>query len=129
MASFDQTRREVARMTLERLSGDGRIHPARIEETVEKCRHDLELQMKREGERAVMELGIHGLHPDLIKLIVALPITPLSGQWAARTWSLTTWTTSLPQTCADKTKAPHPASPVRGFFKKGELQWIFLHLT
>ena len=56
-------------MTLERLIGDGRIHPARIEETVEKCRHDLELQMKREGERAVMELGIHGLHPDLIKLI------------------------------------------------------------
>ena len=53
-------------MTLERLIGDGRIHPARIEETVEKCRHELELQMKREGERAVMELGIHGLHPDLI---------------------------------------------------------------
>ena len=50
-------------MTLERLIGDGRIHPARIEETVEKCRHDLELQMKREGERAVMELGIHGLAP------------------------------------------------------------------
>ena len=69
LSSFDQTRREVARMTLERLIGDGRIHPARIEETVEKCRHDLELQMKREGERAVMELGIHGLHPDLIKLI------------------------------------------------------------
>ena len=52
LSSFDQTRREVARMTLERLIGDGRIHPARIEETVEKCRHDLELQMKREGERA-----------------------------------------------------------------------------
>ena len=69
LSSFDQTRREVARMTLERLIGDGRIHPARIEETVEKCRHDLELQMKREGERAVMELGIHGLHPDLIKLL------------------------------------------------------------
>ena len=49
LSSFDQTRREVARMTLERLIGDGRIHPARIEETVEKCRHDLELQMKREG--------------------------------------------------------------------------------
>ena len=64
LSSFDQTRREVARMTLERLIGDGRIHPARIEETVEKCRHDLELQMKREGERAVMELGIHGLHPE-----------------------------------------------------------------
>ena len=57
LSSFDQTRREVARMTLERLIGDGRIHPARIEETVEKCRHDLELQMKREGERAVMELA------------------------------------------------------------------------
>ena len=54
LSSFDQTRREVARMTLERLIGDGRIHPARIEETVEKCRHDLELQMKREGERCCM---------------------------------------------------------------------------
>ena len=69
LSSFDQTRREVARMTLEKLIGDGRIHPARIEETVEKCRHDLELQMKREGEKAVMELGVHGLHPDLVKLI------------------------------------------------------------
>ena len=80
LSSFDQTRREVARMTLERLIGDGRIHPARIEETVEKCRHDLELQMKREGERAVMELGIHGLHPDLIKLIGRLKYRPSFGQ-------------------------------------------------
>ncbi len=67
-------------MTLERLIGDGRIHPARIEETVEKCRHDLELQMKREGERAVMELGIHGLHPDLIKLIGRLKYRTSFGQ-------------------------------------------------
>ena len=80
LSSFDQTRREVARMTLERLIGDGRIHPARIEETVEKCRHDLELQMKREGERAVMELGIHGLHPDLIKLIGRLKFRTSYGQ-------------------------------------------------
>ena len=80
LSSFDQTRREVARMTLERLIGDGRIHPARIEETVEKCRHDLELQMKREGERAVMELGIHGLHPDLIKLIGRLKYRTSYGQ-------------------------------------------------
>ena len=79
LSSFDQTRREVARMTLERLIGDGRIHPARIEETVEKCRHDLELQMKREGERAVMELGIHGLHPDLIKLIVNVTLARRAG--------------------------------------------------
>ena len=80
LSSFDQTRREVARMTLERLIGDGRIHPARIEETVEKCRHELELQMKREGERAVMELGIHGLHPDLIKLIGRLKYRTSYGQ-------------------------------------------------
>ena len=80
LSSFDQPRREVARMTLERLIGDGRIHPARIEETVEKCRHDLELQMKREGEKAVMELGIHGLHPDLIKLIGRLKYRTSFGQ-------------------------------------------------
>ena len=80
LSSFDQTRREVARMTLERLIGDGRIHPARIEETVEKCRHDLELQMKREGEHAVMELGIQGLHPDLIKLIGRLKYRTSFGQ-------------------------------------------------
>ena len=62
LSSFDQTRREVARMT------------------VEKCRHDLELQMKREGEKAVMELGIHGLHPDLIKLIGRLKYRTSFGQ-------------------------------------------------
>ena len=80
LSSFDQARREVARMTLERLITDGRIHPARIEETVEKCRRELELQMKREGERAVMELGIHGLHPDLVKLIGRLKYRTSFGQ-------------------------------------------------
>ena len=80
LSSFDQVRREIARISLERLIQDGRIHPARIEETVEKCRHDLELQMKREGERAVMELGIHGLHPDLIKLIGRLKYRTSFGQ-------------------------------------------------
>ena len=69
LSSFDQTRREVARMALERLIADGRIHPARIEETVDKCRRELEIQMKREGDKAIMELGIHSLHPDLVKLI------------------------------------------------------------
>jgi ribonuclease Y len=69
LSSFDQTRREVARMALERLIADGRIHPARIEETVDKCRRELEIQMKREGDKAVMELGVHSLHPDLVKLI------------------------------------------------------------
>ena len=56
-------------MALERLIADGRIHPARIEETVDKCRRELEIQMKREGDKAVMELGVHSLHPDLVKLI------------------------------------------------------------
>ncbi len=68
-------------MTLERLIGDGRIHPARIEETVEKCRHDLELQMKREGERAVMEVGVHGLHPPIWSSCSAASNTaPVFGQ-------------------------------------------------
>ena len=80
LSSFDQTRREIARMALERLIADGRIHPARIEETVDKCRRELELQMKREGEKAVMDLGIHSLHPDLVKLIGRLKYRTSYGQ-------------------------------------------------
>ena len=80
LSSFDQTRREVARMALERLITDGRIHPARIEETVDKCRRELEIQMKREGEKAVMDLGIHSLHPDLVKLIGRLKYRTSFGQ-------------------------------------------------
>ena len=80
LSSFDQTRREVARMALEKLIGDGRIHPARIEETVDKCRRELELSMKREGEKAVLDVGIHGLHPDLIKLLGRLKYRTSFGQ-------------------------------------------------
>ena len=80
LSSFDQTRREVARMALERLIADGRIHPARIEETVDKCRRELEIQMKREGDKAIMELGIHSLHPDLVKLIGRLKYRTSFGQ-------------------------------------------------
>ena len=80
LSSFDQTRREVARMALERLIADGRIHPARIEETVDKCRRELEIQMKREGDKAVMDLGIHSLHPDLVKLIGRLKYRTSYGQ-------------------------------------------------
>ncbi|MDD4849870.1 MAG: ribonuclease Y [Gemmiger sp.] len=80
LSSFDQTRREVARMALERLIADGRIHPARIEETVEKCRRELEITMKREGDHAAMDLGIHGLHPDLVKLVGRLRFRTSYGQ-------------------------------------------------
>ena len=80
LSSFVQTRREVARMALERLIADGRIHPARIEETVEKCRRELEIQMKREGDKAVMDLGVHSLHPDLVKLIGRLKYRTSFGQ-------------------------------------------------
>ena len=80
ISSFDPVRREVARQTLEKLISDGRIHPARIEETVEKARKDVELTIKKEGERAVMEAGIHGLHPELVKLIGRLKYRTSYGQ-------------------------------------------------
>lgn len=80
LSSFDPVRREVARQTLEKLISDGRIHPARIEETVEKCRRDLELVMKREGEKAVLEVGLHGIHPDMVKLLGRLRYRTSYGQ-------------------------------------------------
>ena len=69
LSGFDPVRREVARLTLERLITDGRIHPARIEETVEKVTKELEQQIKAAGENAMFEVGIFGLHPEIIKLI------------------------------------------------------------
>ena len=80
LSSFDPVRRVVARMTLEKLISDGRIHPARIEETVEKCRRELELAMKREGEKAVMDVGVHGIHPDMVKLLGRLRYRTSYGQ-------------------------------------------------
>ena len=80
LSSFDPVRREVARMTLEKLISDGRLHPARIEETVEKCRRELELAMKREGEKAVMDVGVHGIHPDMVKLLGRLRYRTSYGQ-------------------------------------------------
>ena len=69
LSSFDQFRREVARVSLERLIADGRIHPARIEEIVEKVRQELEEDIFKEGENTLMRLGIHGMHPELVRLI------------------------------------------------------------
>ncbi len=80
LSSFDPVRREIARMTLEKLISDGRIHPARIEETVDKCRRELELTMKREGEKAVMDVGLHGVHPDVVKLLGRLRFRTSYGQ-------------------------------------------------
>ena len=69
LSSFDPYRREIARVALEKLITDGRIHPARIEETVEKARREVEATVKAEGERATFETGVHGLNPELVKLL------------------------------------------------------------
>jgi len=69
LSSFDPYRREIARVALEKLITDGRIHPARIEETVEKARKEVEATVKAEGERATFETGVHGINPDLVKLL------------------------------------------------------------
>ena len=69
VSSFDPVRREVARLALEKLIADGRIHPTRIEDMVEKARREVEHTIKVEGERATFETGIHNLHPELIKLL------------------------------------------------------------
>ncbi len=69
LSCFDQVKREVARMTLERLILDGRIHPARIEELVDKCQREIEQKMREEGERAVFETNTHSVHPELVRLL------------------------------------------------------------
>ena len=69
LSGFDPVRREVARVALEKLIVDGRIHPSRIEETVEKARKEVENTIREEGEAAVLEVGVHGLNPELVKLL------------------------------------------------------------
>ena len=69
LSSFDPLRREIARLSLQRLVADGRIHPARIEEIVEKTRKQIEEQVMEIGERTVIELGIHGLHKELVRMV------------------------------------------------------------
>lgn len=69
LSSHDPVKREVARLALEKLIQDGRIHPSRIEETVEKARKEIENKIKQHGDRAVMETGVHGIHPELVKLL------------------------------------------------------------
>jgi ribonuclease Y len=80
LSSFDAVRREVARLSLEKLISDGRIHPARIEEMVEKAKKEVEITIKAEGERAIFEAGVHGLHPELVRLLGRLRYRTSYGQ-------------------------------------------------
>ena len=80
LSGFDPLRREVARIALEKLIEDGRIHPAKIEEMVEKAKEEVEEVIKEEGERAVLETGVHGLHPDVVRLIGKLKYRTSYGQ-------------------------------------------------
>ena len=80
LSGFDPVRREVARLALEKLIVDGRIHPARIEETVEKAQKEVEVMIKEEGEAALLEVGVHGIHPELVRLLGKMKFRTSFGQ-------------------------------------------------
>ena len=84
LSSFDPVRREVARIALEKLIVDGRIHPARIEEMVEKAQKEVETMMREEGEAATLEVGVHGIHPELIRLLGKMKFRTSYGQNALK---------------------------------------------
>ena len=84
LSSFDPIRREVARIALEKLIVDGRIHPARIEEMVDKAQREVEIMIKEEGEAATLEVGVHGIHPELVKLLGKMKFRTSYGQNALK---------------------------------------------
>jgi ribonuclease Y len=80
LSGFDPVRREVARVSLERLISDGRIHPGRIEEVVEKVKKEMEVKIKEEGEKVLFDIGVHAIHPELVKMIGRLKYRTSFGQ-------------------------------------------------
>lgn len=84
LSGFDPIKREVARIALEKLIVDGRIHPARIEEMVEKAQKEVETMMKEEGEAATLEVGVHGIHPELVRLLGKMKFRTSYGQNALK---------------------------------------------
>src|SRR5213082_3982511 len=80
ISAYDPYRREIARQALQILIADGRIHPARIEEVVEKVKKEMEQHLKEEGEKACFEVGVHGLHPELVKLVGRMKFRTSYGQ-------------------------------------------------
>ena len=80
VSCFEPVRREIARVALEKLIADGRIHPARIEEMIEKARREVEHKIKQSGERAVLDTGLRGIHPELVKLLGKLRYRTSYGQ-------------------------------------------------